>query len=123
MFKKLINDDKSEEWNIAMYAILLAALFFIVFTPIIIFGLTLNPELSETLTEVADTPNEEIRDMISSTKSIIEFFVGGTILEFLRRKKSMKFKITDDKATKFLVYFTLEMLVYNILSILGGVLL
>ena len=123
MFKKLINDNRSVEWNITMYTLLLAALFFVVFTPIIIVGLTINPELSEVLTEVADTPNEEIYDMIYSTKSIIEFVVIGTILEFLRRKKSMKFKIVDEGATKFLLYFTIEMLVYNILSILGGVLL
>lgn len=123
MFKKLINDERSEEWNIVMYSLILAALFFIVFTPIIIYGLSIYPELSETLTAVADTSNEKLQDAIYSTRSVIEFFIYGTILEFFRRKKSMKFKITDGKATKLLFYFFVEMFVFDILTVLGGLLL
>ena len=51
MFKKLINDSRSEEWNITMYAIILVVLFIIVFTPIILIGINMYPELANTLTE------------------------------------------------------------------------
>ena len=48
MFKKLINDSRSEEWNITMYAIILVVLFIIVFTPIILIGINMYPELANT---------------------------------------------------------------------------
>ena len=122
MFKKLINDSKSEEWNIIMYTLLLALIFFIVFTPIIILGVSMYPELSETLTAAPETEIDKARETISSTASIFEFIIAGTVLEFSRRKKSMKFKITDPQATKLLFYFCIEMTIYLILVIVGGVL-
>lgn len=120
MFKKLINDSRSEEWNIIMYTLLLALIFFIVFTPIIILGVSMHPELSETLTAAPETEIDKARETISSTASIFEFIISGTILEYLRRKKSMKFKITDPQATKLLFYFCVEMTVYVTLIIIGG---
>ena len=122
MFKKLINDSRSEEWNIMMYTLLLALIFFIVFTPIIILGATMYPELSETLTTAPETEIDKARETVSSTASIFEFIIAGTVLEFSRRKRSMKFKIIDPQATKLLFYFCGEMIVYIALIIIGGIL-
>lgn len=121
MFKKLINDSRSEEWNITMYAIILAVLFIIVFTPIILIGINMYPELANTLTEEPSTELDKVLETIASTMSIFEFFIAGTILEFMRRKTSMKFKITDGRATKLLFYFCSEMTIYLLLMIVRGV--
>ena len=121
MFKKLINDSRSEEWNITMYAIILVVLFIIVFTPIILIGINMYPELANTLTEEPSTELEKIVEIIASTMSIFEFFIAGTVLEFMRRKTSMKFNVTDGRATKLLFYFCSEMTIYLLLMIVRGV--
>lgn len=121
MFKKLINDDRSEEWNIVMYAVIFTIAFLIILTPVVFIGLSAHPELAPTLTNAPSDANEKMLETIDSTKAIIEMLVYGTIAEFLRRKKSMNFKITDNKATKFLFYFCVEMSLYILFMILGGV--
>ena len=123
MFKKLINDTRSEEWNIVMFTIIIAVSMILILTPIVFIGLSLHPELSETLTKAPETSSEEMIETINSTKAVIEMFIYGTVAEFIRRKKSQKFKITDNSATKFLFYFTVELFIYNALSILGGILI
>lgn len=120
MFRKLINDDRSIEWNILMFAIILLVVYLIIFTPIVLIGLSIHPELSSTLTE-APEGMAKVADKFKQIASILEFFILGTVLEFFRRKKSENFKITDKKANKFLIYFCVQMLIYNICLTLGGV--
>ena len=119
MFKKLINDEKSEEWNILMYTLISFAVYFIIFTPIVIFGMMQDPEGLEILMYQPETTAEKIVETCAQIRSILEFIILGIILEFNRRKKSLKFKISDDKATKFLVYFCATMLVYVVLQTVG----
>lgn len=121
MFKKIINDDRSEEWNILMFAIIYTITLIIVLTPIILIGLSLHPELSETLTEAPSTSVEKSIDTINQINSIIEAFVVGTVLEFIRRKRSKKFKISDPQATKFLFYFSAGLFLYSLMLFIGGV--
>ena len=121
MFKKLINDDRSEEWNIIMYSVIFTILFLAILTPVVFIGLSMLPELAPTLTNATSNANEKMIESIGSMKAVVEMLVYGTIAEFLRRKKSMNFKITDDKATKFLFYFCVEMSLYIVFMILGGV--
>ena len=64
MFKKLINDEKSEEWNILMFTLITFAIYFLIFTPIVIFGMMQDPEGLEILMYQPKTDaeiNEKLR--------------------------------------------------------------
>ena len=119
MFKKLINDEKSEEWNILMFTLITFAIYFLIFTPIVIFGMMQDPEGLEILMYQPKTDAEKIVETCAQIRSVLEFVILGIILEFNRRKNSMKFKISDEKATKFLIYFCITMLIYVVLQTVG----
>lgn len=119
MFKKLINDEKSEEWNILMFTLITFAIYFLIFTPIVIFGMMQDPEGLEILMYQPETDAEKIVETCAQIRSVLEFVILGIILEFNRRKNSMKFKISDEKATKFLIYFCITMLIYVVLQTVG----
>lgn len=119
MFKKLINDEKSEEWNILMFTLITFAIYFLIFTPIVIFGMMQDPEGLEILMYQPETDAEKIVETCAQIRSVLEFVIWGIILEFNRRKNSMKFKISDEKATKFLIYFCITMLIYVVLQTVG----
>ena len=119
MFKKLINDEKSEEWNILMFTLITFAIYFLIFTPIVIFGMMQDPEGLEILMYQPETDAEKIVETCAQIRSVLEFVILGIILEFNRRKNSMKFKISDEKATKFLIYFCITMVIYVVLQTVG----
>lgn len=119
MFKKLINDEKSEEWNILMFTLITFAIYFLIFTPIVIFGMMQDPEGLEILMYQPETDAEKIVETCAQIRSVLEFVILGIILEFNRRKNSMKFRISDEKATKFLIYFCITMLIYVVLQTVG----
>ena len=119
MFKKLINDEKSEEWNILMFTLITFAIYFLIFTPIVIFGMMQDPEGLEILMYQPETDAEKIVETCAQIRRVLEFVILGIILEFNRRKNSMKFRISDEKATKFLIYFCITMLIYVVLQTVG----
>ena len=70
MFKKLINDSRSEEWNITMYAIILVVLFIIVFTPIILIGINMYPELAFQYAKNKDNVMEYVDKHMKNVKDL-----------------------------------------------------
>ena len=102
-----------------MFTLITFAIYFLIFTPIVIFGMMQDPEGLEILMYQPETDAEKIVETCAQIRSVLEFVILGIILEFNRRKNSMKFKISDEKATKFLIYFCITMLIYVVLQTVG----
>jgi len=101
-----------------MFAILYCVLFIVVLTPIIFIGIAKHPELMSTLIQGSDTQTGKVSGFILQIKSFLEFFLCGTVSEFIRRKHSTKFKMSSLIATKIMFYFCAEMIIYILLTIM-----
>lgn len=114
--KKIVNDERPIEFNILAFACIYMILFITITTPLIIYLISINPKLSSLLTsEVSDVQKGYY--IVQQIRTMMEFVILGTVSEFFRRKKSIKFKWLDDIATKFYLYYCGLNVIYIILII------
>lgn len=118
MLKKIINDDNKIFLNIFIFAILFMFLFLIMFFPIVFIAILSNPNTLDVAYSEINGNISEFYKTIDSMSTVIEFLIAGTIAEFIRRKKSLKFKMFDKTALIFYYYATFFESAYIIISII-----
>lgn len=118
MLKKIINDKNPEILNIIFFAMFFMFLFLIILLPIVIFVTINNPDVFEISYYNVNGNVSEIYKLIDVIGTVSEFLIIGTIAEFVRRKKSLKFKIFDTQSSIFYIYFITFQIIYIIINVL-----
>lgn len=118
MLKKIINDKNPEILNIIFFAMFFMFLFLIILLPIVIFVTINNPDVFEISYYNVNGNVSEIYKLIDVIGTVSEFLIIGTIAEFVRRKKSLKFKIFDTQSSIFYIYFIIFQIIYIIINVL-----
>lgn len=118
MLKKIINDKNPEILNIIFFAMFFMFLFLIILLPIVIFVTINNPDVFEMSYYNVNGNVSEIYKLIDVIGTVSEFLIIGTIAEFVRRKKSLKFKIFDTQSSIFYIYFIIFQIIYIIINVL-----
>lgn len=120
--KRLINDENPIELNIIIFTFLYMLLFILIVTPIIIAILSIysntNPELMSILFS-KPVGIDATREKINVIETVLQFLSFGIISEFIRRKKSEKFKLTDTKSKRFWIYMSIVLIGQIIIKIIN----
>jgi hypothetical protein len=59
------------------------------------------------------------REKINVIETVLQFLSFGIISEFIRRKKSEKFKLTDTKSKRFWIYMSIVLIGQIIIKIIN----
>lgn len=116
IFNKYINDQNSIEKNII--TIFLIITIFITLSGAIILTMVFAfaPDIFAEATNMANTSDRTFWDHMNEalvTLSVILFI--STLIEFVRRSKSLKIKPTEKEASIFWAYLIVEVCLYNFL--------
>lgn len=118
MLKKIINDKNPEILNIIFFTMFFMFLFIIVLLPIVIFVASSNPNILDMSYYNVNGNVSELYKFLDVLGTIFEFLILGTIAEFIRRKKSLKFKIFDNQSSIFYIYFIVFQSFYIIINLI-----
>lgn len=110
--KKIISDDNPIFVNIWIFTLLSGFVFILVLTPTVLNALRHNPYVLEYATEAVYGTQTSVQKILVSIQSIIEMFYVGWLIEFIRRKRSVKFTFSSSIAKTFYLYIGIGLVLY-----------
>lgn len=117
----MVNNENPVLKNIIIFSFLYILAFLIITTPVVLYASYRYPDLS--FPSASDiTPSQQPVFLLSSIKTFCEFFILGSISEFIRLKFVCKRKFKHNKVFESALFGTAGVFVYTVISVVQKVL-